>query len=212
MILILLLFDFISVASVGFGLDIDCFKDPNNEFREKGSRLFQSNIRNTFRLAISFLCPMLTRLIGIRFVDKDISDFMVDAVRQNLEYREKNHIVRKDYFQLLMQIRNGGKIHEDNWSATSTNGAEKSLSINDMAAHSFGLILAGYESSSATMAFFAYEMANQPEIQQRVYDEIQEVLQRFDGELTYEALSEMKYLESCVEGKISNSIGSKFKF
>lgn len=51
------------------------------------------------------------------------------------------------------------------------------------------------------MAFFMYEMAKNPEIQQRVYDEIQEVLDRFNGELSYEALSEMKYLDSCVEGK-----------
>lgn len=137
------------IASVGFGLDIDCFKEPNNEFREKGSRLFRSNFRNTFRLAISFLCPFLTRLIGIRFVDKDVSEFMVDTVRQNLEYREKNHVVRKDYFQLLMQVRNGGKVHDDNWSANSTS-TEKFLSINDLAAHSFGLILAGYESSSVS--------------------------------------------------------------
>lgn len=188
------------IASVGFGLDIDCFKEPNNKFREMGSRFFQSNFRNTFRLAVSFLCPFFTRLVGIRFADKDVSDFMVDTVRQNLEYREKNHIVRKDFFQLLMQIRNGGEIR-DNWSANSTS-AEKSMSINDMAAHSFGLILAGYESSGATMAFFTYEMASNPEIQERVYDEIQEVLQRYDGELSYEALNDMKYLDCCIEGMI----------
>lgn len=186
------------IALIGFGLQIDCFQAPNNEFREKASRLFKSNFRNTFRLAMSFLSPFFTRLLGIRFVDKDVSDFMVDTVRQNLEYREKNHVVRKDFFQLLMQIRNAGAVNDDNWLAEST-GAEKSLSINDMAANSFGLILAGYESSSATMAFFMYEMANNPDIQQRAYEEIQEVLQRFDDELTYEALNEMKYLESCIE-------------
>lgn len=188
------------IANLGFGLEIDCFKEPNNEFREKASRLFQSNLRNTFRLAISFLCPFLTRLFGVRFVDKDVSDFVVDTVRQNLEYREKNHVIRKDFFQLLMQVRNGGKVQDDNWSTASTN-AEKSMSINDLAAHSFGLILAGYESSSTTMAFFMYEMAKNLDIQQKVYNEIIDVLQRFDGELSYEALSEMKYLDSCVEGE-----------
>lgn len=187
------------IASIGFGLEIDCFQDPNNEFREKGSRLFVSNLRNTFRLAMSFLSPFLTRLLGIRFVDKDISEFVVDMVRQNLEYREKNHVVRKDFFQLLIQVRNG-TVNDENWSAEST-GAEKSLSINDLAAHSFGLILAGYESSSATMAFFMYEMAKNLTIQQRAYEEIQKVLQRFAGELTYEALNEMKYLECCLDGK-----------
>lgn len=188
------------IASIGFGLDIDSFKEPNNEFREKGSRLFQSKLRNTFRLASSFLSPFLTRVLGIRFVDKDVYEFVVDTIRQNLEYREKNHVIRKDFFQILMQIRNAGQVDDGNWSTDSTS-AEKSLSINEMAAHSFGLILAGYESSSATMAFFMFEMAKSPRIQQRAYNEIQEVLQRYKGELSYEALSEMKFLDNCVEGK-----------
>lgn len=189
------------IASVGFGLDIDCFKEPNNEFREKASRLFVSNFRNTSRLAMSFISPFLTRILGIRFVDKDVSDFIVDTVRQNLEYREKHHVVRKDFFQLLIQMRNGNKIQDDidDWNLSAIND-EKYLSINDMAAHSFGLILAGYESSSTTMGFFMYEMAKSPDIQQRVYEEIQEVLQRFDDELTYESLGEMKYLDCCLEG------------
>lgn len=189
-----------AIASIGFGLEIDSFKEPNNEFREKGSRFFEPSFITPFRFNMSFITPFLTKLLGIRIVDKDVSDFMVEAVRQNLEYREKNNIVRRDFFQLLMQVRNSGKIQDDNddWDAKATETNEKMLSINDMAGQAYIFILAGYESSSTVMTFFMYELANNPAIQQKVYDEICDVLQKH-GKLSYDALVEMKYLESCID-------------
>lgn len=123
------------IASIGFGIEIDSFKDPKNEFREKSSRIFEPLIRNEFRFSMSFLSPFLTKLLRIRSSDKDITDFMIEIVRNNLDYREKYNIVRKDFFQLLMQIRNGGKVKDDGeeWNTMASNG-KKSLSISEMAA------------------------------------------------------------------------------
>lgn len=48
-----------------------------------------------------------------------------------------------------------------------------------------------------------YELAKNPHVQQKAYDDIISVLQNHDGKLTYEALSEMKYLDKCIDGKCS---------
>lgn len=78
-----------------------------------------------------------------------------------MEHREKNNITRKDFFQLMMQVRNTGKVYEDDqnlgennggvWDAKATNSSVKSLSLNDMAAQAYIFFIAGYESSSTTM-------------------------------------------------------------
>lgn len=47
-----------------------------------------------------------------------------------------------------------------------------------------------------------YELAKHHSVQQKVYEEIVNVLQNHDGKLTYESLSEMKYLDKCIDGKI----------
>lgn len=55
------------------------------------------------------------------------------------------------------------------------------------------------------MQFALYEMARNPDIQQRVRDEIEEVLAKHNGEVTYESVSEMNYLGRVIDGKFSFS-------
>lgn len=51
------------------------------------------------------------------------------------------------------------------------------------------------------MAFCIYELARNPDAQNRVQEEIDKVLERHDGKLTYESIGEMKYLENCINGE-----------
>lgn len=46
-----------------------------------------------------------------------------------------------------------------------------------------------------------YELAKNAQVQQKAYENIISVLQNHDGKLTYEAISEMKYLDKCIDGK-----------
>lgn len=50
------------------------------------------------------------------------------------------------------------------------------------------------------MAFCMYEMAKRPETQNKAYEEVEKVLAKHDGKLTYESIGEMKYLNSCIHG------------
>lgn len=55
----------------------------------------------------------------------------------------------------------------------------------------------GYETSSSVLGFAIYQLAVNPDIQERLYEEISECLARHGNQLTFEALQEMDYLE-CV--------------
>lgn len=190
------------IASVGFGIDIDTImkkSGPDGEFRKNGCRFFETTFKNTFRKAITFSAPKLARFLGLRFVDKDVGDFMIDVVRQNVDYREKNNIVRKDFFQLLMQLRNSGAVQQDGKWASGKSG--ELMPFDEMAAHAFLFFVGGYESSSTAMSFCMYELAKNQKIQQKLYDEIVAVLEKHNECLSYESVGEMKYLECCINGE-----------
>lgn len=189
------------IASVSFGIDIDCIKNPRSDFRKYAGRVFESNATNGFRGIVSLASRTLTKVLQLRFVDKEVKSFMTDLVRQNMEHRERNNVIRKDIFQLMMQVRNTGQVQDEgNWTIGSTRTV-KALSVDEMAGQSFAFYSAGYVSSAATMSFCMYELAKNQAIQQKVYDEIEKVLDLHDGQLTYDALNEMKYLGYCIEGE-----------
>ncbi|KOX78738.1 Cytochrome P450 6B3 [Melipona quadrifasciata] len=55
---------------------------------------------------------------------------------------------------------------------------------------------AGFENSSLTISNALYELAWNPEIQEKTREEIQTVLKKYDGKITYDSIGEMKYLAS----------------
>jgi len=72
--------------------------------------------------------------------------------------------------------------------------------LEQAAAQAFLFFFAGFETSSSTMQFALYELALQPEIQKRVQAEIDESRKNNGGEITYEGLMQMDYLDRIVSG------------
>jgi len=60
--------------------------------------------------------------------------------------------------------------------------------------------MAGYETSGNTLSFALYELALHPEIQKRLRAEIMQVLSKHDGQLTYDGIQNMLYLDRVVSG------------
>jgi cytochrome P450 family 6 len=75
--------------------------------------------------------------------------------------------------------------------------------MNCLAAQAFVFFLAGFDTSSTTMTFCLYELAINPDIQEVLRNEIDTILEKHDGNMSYEAIQEMTYLEKVVAGKLN---------
>ena len=73
--------------------------------------------------------------------------------------------------------------------------------MNSLAAQAFVFFVGGFETSSTTMTFCLYELSLHQDIQERLRQEIDVVLQKHDDKLTYEGIQEMEYLDKVVSGK-----------
>lgn len=136
-------------------------------------------------------------------MSKDIKDFMVDIVKKNIEYREKNQVSRKDFIQCLIELREAGKINEDDdlWSTETETTEFKSMSIEQCAAQVFLFYVAGFDSSASLVSFCLYELASNQELMKRLQCDIDKALERHNGTLTYECMQDIPLLELCVKGK-----------
>jgi cytochrome P450 family 6 len=73
--------------------------------------------------------------------------------------------------------------------------------MNSLAAQVFVFFFGGFETSSTTISFCLYELSLHQDIQDRLREEIDVVLQKHDDKLTYEGIKEMEYLDKVVAGK-----------
>ncbi|XP_019866127.2 probable cytochrome P450 6a14 [Aethina tumida] len=185
------------IGSVAFGIECDSMKNPNSEFAKYGRRIFfLSPIEVIKNIALFALPHKLLLWLNISLFNKEATTFFMDVVRKNVNYREENNIYRKDFMHLLLQLKNRGKVFDDE-KLTSDDGEIKqsALTFNELAAQAFLFFVAGYETSSTAMTFALYELSTRPDLQKKIRDEIHEVLEKHDNKLTYDAIKDMTYLE-----------------
>lgn len=189
------------ISSVGFGLEVDCINKPDEKIRKVGRKLFELSILNGLRFVGQLLAPQIFRMLRMRVTDREVEDFFVPLIKSNVQYREQNNLIRKDFIQLMVQLRNSGSIKlNDDWtSSTLANESEKTMTLNEVVAQSFIFWAAGFETTSATMSFCLFELARNPAVLQNLQNGIDEVLQKNNNEFTYETLQQITYLDNCID-------------
>ncbi|KAL0270234.1 UNVERIFIED_CONTAM: hypothetical protein PYX00_007706 [Menopon gallinae] len=200
------------ISSCAFGMETNSLQNPKSEFREFGKKIFKADFKSVFINMILVNFPKFMKLFGLKLVPKDISDFFIGAVRDNIEYRERTNTKRNDFLQLLIQLMRTGKIEDiqlmrtgkiEDVDKTPIDGLTdeelvQKFSLNEAAAQCFIFFLAGFDTSSTAMSFGLYEMALNPDIQKRLQDEIDSTLADCDGDITYDTLQSMEYLDMVV--------------
>lgn len=69
-----------------------------------------------------------------------------------------------------------------------------------LTAQVFIFFAAGFETSSTTMSNALYELAQHPSIQQKVREEIREVINNDNGVILYDSIKKMSYLDKIFQG------------
>lgn len=94
------------------------------------NEIFQAlemTFKNGLRAFSTLIYPKLQKLLKLRSVDDDVENFMMNVVKETLTYREKNNVSRKDLMQLMIQLRNTGKVQNDgDWDTKILNDGKTS--------------------------------------------------------------------------------------
>lgn len=186
------------IGSCAFGIQCNTLENPDAEFREYGRRLFAPSFVDFGKFLIGFSLPRkLLHKIGFAQTRGDVTNFFKKVVEETVNYRESNNVYRKDFMQLLLQLKNRSVKGEIEY----INGKVPKLTMNEIAAQAFVFYAAGFETSSTAMTFAIYEMALNQTIQEKAREEINTILTKYDDKITYEGVVEMTYLQKVLDGK-----------
>uniref|UniRef100_A0A1B0CWX2 Cytochrome n=2 Tax=Lutzomyia longipalpis TaxID=7200 RepID=A0A1B0CWX2_LUTLO len=156
------------------------------------------------------MMPKVMELLNIKLFDKTSKFFLKSIVLNSMKMREEKKIIRPDMVHLLMEAKKGTLTHTDNdkdtagfatveESSIGMTTTKRSWTDTELVAQCFVFFVAGYEGIANAANFFLYELMVNPDIQEKLYEEITESHQNLEGKsLNYETLQKLKYLDMVV--------------
>ncbi|XP_049285382.1 cytochrome P450 6d3-like [Anopheles funestus] len=176
------------IASVFFGFETNCLRDPSDPFIKVLHDVNNPNsFMNNIRSAGVFVCPGLLKITGLSSLPPEMRRFAMDVVTGQIEHRERNpQAGRKDFIQLLIDLRR-------------ETANEDRLTIAQCAANVFLFYVAGADTSIGLISFTLHELTHNVEAMAKARQEIDSVLERYGGVISYESLRELRYLDLCVK-------------
>ncbi|XP_051169282.1 probable cytochrome P450 6a13 [Leptopilina boulardi] len=187
------------ISSIAFGLESNSLQNPDSEFRAYGLKTL---IIHPLKMITSLFASGILNILKVPLINKEVAHFFNNVFSDVIDYRRKHKTVRKDFLNLLIQLMDHGEVEDDEETKDSKKKSQlaKNTDTIDMStacAQSFVFFVAGFETSSSTTTYCLHELAVNQEIQEKLREEINYVLED-RTKLTYEDIQEMSYLDKVV--------------
>nr|QQL94722.1 cytochrome P450 3a40 [Lateolabrax maculatus] len=178
------------MASCAFSVDMDTINNPSSALITHGSKLLRfSTSLFIFQGFFPFFLPLL-ELLGASFFPKASTNFFKTIVEKiRAERNESSHQKLGDFLQNM--------IDSQSTSEPKKEKQNKGLTDHEIISQAIMFVFAGYETSATTLVFVAYSLARNPEVMERLHEEIDSTFPN-KGPVQYEALMQMEYLDSVV--------------
>lgn len=181
------------IGSVAYGVETNSIKDSNSEFRAMGKTIMNFSKLKALKIVMASAFPEKARTLGIRWFDKRTSEYFMNVIRDTISHRKETQTKRQDFVQILMDLEESGY-----------DKSGDPLTFLEIAAQAFIFFLAGFETSSTTLTFALYLLAESPDYQDEARKNVQEVLKKHNYRWSYEALMEMNFVGQIIEGSLGN--------
>lgn len=188
------------VATCAYGIRGNALQNPKCEFREMGRLILEPGFWNNVKFLMFMFFPRLCSFLKIGFGSAKVNDFFLRIIKEVVTYRDQNNVTRADFLQHLIDIKNKGD-EDDNdnisngYDTKSVSPGKYKFTEYDVAAQASTFFVDGYETSSGVLAFALYALTINPKVQDKLREEVDSVIKKNGGELTFDGIQEMAYLE-----------------
>nr|WCC58058.1 cytochrome P450 [Pharsalia antennata] len=168
------------IAKCAFAIKAGSFEEENPEFRKVGRAFFEFNWRNGIIQSSYFFRQKWASALQLNFFEKWATEYLNNVFSFTISNRAESNMKGHDLVDILVEMRKN-----------------KDLDGDAVVAQAVQFFIASFETTSSTMSFALYELCLQPEIQDKLREEVINSIGKYGG-ITYEGLKEMRYMEMCV--------------
>lgn len=203
------------IAKIAFGLEANFIQKEASEFFEYGKNMIQLSHEGIARFILMSMHRVPNLVDTCNRLFKSVQLFDAVNLKSNKYFKtvltstiaerkmqQRSGIVRKhvDFLDLLLKANEAAKAgnpekeEDSDTPLTGTDsGVTKDLDDEEMLGHSMLVIFAGLETTATTLQMCLFELARYPEIQDKVYKEIESVLK--EAEASPEDINNLHYME-----------------
>ncbi|CAF1067416.1 unnamed protein product [Brachionus calyciflorus] len=190
------------ICSCCFGFSIDSIKEPKNEVIVHIKKFFFDSLTKDPKFILLILFPKFANFLRqkniLEIIPKDSMNYLKALISEIIERRKNKLEFRDDFIQTM--IEHEQIMTEENKSLPeSEKKLSKTLSPAEIFSQAVMLLLAGYETTANTLGFIAYNLATHDIYQEKLIEEVDNVLSNYNGKISYESISEMKFMNMIID-------------
>nr|ACZ97416.2 cytochrome P450 CYP6AE27 [Zygaena filipendulae] len=192
------------IGSCVFGVETDAMgKDNNrNPFRAISDKIFDFGISRTLKTIGRAMWPGIFYGLGYKLLPDDVESFFDNLLNGVFEQRNHEPTARNDFIDLILKFSKNKCITGDSIKTTKVKDEQTKVSVevekDFLVSQCFLFFAAGFETTASTLTFTLYELAKNEKAQKLVIQEVDEYLRQRDGKLEYDCVSQLPYLDACV--------------
>ncbi|ODM96046.1 Lithocholate 6-beta-hydroxylase [Orchesella cincta] len=176
-------------ARTTLGIRLEDAKNPDNKFAEAFREMMGEKDEYNLLYTLSLSFPFLSRFAPT-FIDEP-TKLIESTLRQIISSRKKQQN-SKDFLDVLVDL----------WGRVNTKEfKDLGLTENTILAQAIDFFLGGYETSSTVLSHLLLALAENPDCQEKMHEEIMSVLKRQgNAEINHDSIheSEVPYIQACI--------------
>ncbi|XP_007941059.1 cytochrome P450 3A24-like [Orycteropus afer afer] len=162
------------ITSTFFGVHTDSINNPDDIILHQLKKLMSFSVLSPLMILIvifPFFVPLLESM-NVTLAPRKQMDFFVNVTKRIKKERQRSGCRdRVDFLQLMIDSQ--ATVSSE---SSKANQPPKALTDREICAQAVTFLIAGYETSSSTLAFIAYNLATHPQVQAKLQEEIDSAL------------------------------------
>jgi len=168
------------VADCVLGISSRSFSDNPTPLVGMIKRVFEQSFSFILFNTVATLWPPIRKIYSVPFFTKDVQNFFYDIMQRAINLRRESgeHRNRADFLNYMLQLQE-----------------KKGLDTAMLTSHTMTFLTDGFETTALVLSHTLLQLARYPETQRLLREEIG------TEELSFDQLSELPYLDACINGE-----------